>query len=238
MSSVGADQLELLGILRRNGVELVVVGGIAAQVHGWTGATTDLDVAVSITDDNVIRLNQALQAAGGGPPLVGALGTVFETRLGRLEIVRRADGIGEYADWLGNARQEDLGGALTVVVAAPADILRSKQAAGRSKDLAALPQMRRDFVDAGSVDEADAGEPIAASKAVPAPSAVPRGLAELLGPRPDERPGRWEIAAQAVLEYRERWKVAGPGLGGEPPAGSDQSSDRRRLEALIHRLRS
>jgi hypothetical protein len=37
---------------------------------------------------------------------------------------------------------------LTVVVAAREDILRSKEAAGREKDRAALPQMRQDFLDA------------------------------------------------------------------------------------------
>lgn len=34
-------------------------------------------------------------------------------------------------------------------MAAPDDILRSKEAAGREKDRAALPQMRQDFRDAG-----------------------------------------------------------------------------------------
>jgi hypothetical protein len=38
-----------------------------------------------------------------------------------------------------------------VVVAAPDDILRSKEAAGREKDRAALPQMRQDFLEAGAL---------------------------------------------------------------------------------------
>jgi hypothetical protein len=36
-------------------------------------------------------------------------------------------------------------------VAAPDDILRSKEAAGRQKDRAALPQMGQDFRDAGAL---------------------------------------------------------------------------------------
>ena len=40
---------------------------------------------------------------------------------------------------------------MTVVVAAPDDILRSKEAAGREKDRAVLPQMRQDFLDAGAL---------------------------------------------------------------------------------------
>ena len=58
---------------------------------------------------------------------------------------------GRYADWLRNAKPHELADGLTIVVAAPADILRSKEAAGRDKDLEALPQMRRDFEDAGSL---------------------------------------------------------------------------------------
>jgi hypothetical protein len=63
--------------------------------------------------------------------------------------VRRADAIGHYADWLRGARQHRLGDGLTIAVAAPDDILRCKEATGREKDRAALPQMRQDFRDAG-----------------------------------------------------------------------------------------
>jgi hypothetical protein len=52
---------------------------------------------------------------------------------------------------LRNARPHHLDDGLTVVVAVPADILRSKEAAGREKDQAALPQMREDFRDSGAL---------------------------------------------------------------------------------------
>jgi hypothetical protein len=147
MSTLGAAQIELLRVLTRCGVEFVVVGGVAAQIHGWRGATADLDIAVSSDDSNVDRLNRALASVGAGQGTVGAFGTAFRTIHGRLEIVRRADGIGYYADWLTGAREHELAEGLTVVVAAPRDIVRSKEAAGREKDRAALPQMRRDLLD-------------------------------------------------------------------------------------------
>jgi hypothetical protein len=124
---------------------MVVVGGVAAQFHGWRSATTDLDVAVDRNDANVRRINLALQEAGARDPHIGQFGTAFNTRFGRLELVRKADGIGEYKDWLRNAAEKELDDGLVVVVADPEDILASKQAAGRSKDLAALDQMRADF---------------------------------------------------------------------------------------------
>jgi hypothetical protein len=62
--------------------------------------------------------------------------------------VRRAHAIGYYQDWLREAREHEVANGLTVLVAAPEDILRSKEAAGRDKDRAALSQMRQDFLDA------------------------------------------------------------------------------------------
>jgi hypothetical protein len=75
---------------------------------------------------------------------VGGLGTSFETEYGRLEIVRRADGIGRYDDWMRNATEMEFD-HLTIVVAATDDIVRSKESSNREKDRAVLPGMRRDF---------------------------------------------------------------------------------------------
>jgi hypothetical protein len=151
VSPLAADQLELLRALDRHGVEFVVVGGVAAQVHGWQGATADLDIAVSREGSNVERLNLALVSVDAGEGVVGAFGTAFRTSYGRLEIVRQADGIGDYGDWARNAQAQRVEEGLTVVVADPDDILRSKEAAGREKDRAALPQMRQDFRDSGAL---------------------------------------------------------------------------------------
>jgi hypothetical protein len=151
MSPLARDQLALLRALARHGVEFVVVGGVAAQIHGWRGSTADLDIAVSRDEVNVERLNLALRALGAGEPAVGAFGSAFRTRYGRLEIVRRAHAIGDYDGWVRGAEPHALDDELTVLVAASADILRSKEAAGREKDRAALPQMRQDFADSGSL---------------------------------------------------------------------------------------
>lgn len=75
---------------------------------------------------------------------VGGLGTSFQTRHGRLEIVRRADGVGLYDAWRQNAGEIDVGD-LTILVAAASDIVRSKEASNREKDRAVLPGMRRDL---------------------------------------------------------------------------------------------
>jgi hypothetical protein len=132
VSPLAADQLRLLRALHQHGVDFVVVGGVAAQLHGWEGATADLDIAVSRDATNVERLNRALASVGAGKGVVGGLGTAFKTTYGRLEIVRRADGVGEYADWLRNADTHQIQADLTVVVAARDDLCaRRRRRAGR-----------------------------------------------------------------------------------------------------------
>jgi hypothetical protein len=138
------DQAHLLRALVKNGVAFVIVGGVAAQLRGWIGTTADLDIALAADDDNATRLNRALGEVGLMKTDYGGLGTSFETRHGRLEIVRRADGVGLYDDWLLKASEIEFE-HLTIAVAAAEDIVRSKEASGRAKDRAALPSMRRDF---------------------------------------------------------------------------------------------
>jgi hypothetical protein len=138
------DQAQLLQALVRNGVEFVVVGGVAAQLRGWAGATADLDIALATDDGNAERLNRALVEVGLMKTDYGGMGTSFETRYGRLEVVRRADGIGMYDDWMREASEMEFA-HLRIVVAATEDIVKSKEASGREKDRAALPSMREDF---------------------------------------------------------------------------------------------
>ena len=149
MELIGERQFELLRALTKHAVDFVVVGGVGAQIHGWRGATLDLDIALSSDGDNVDRLNAALESVGAGEGSIGAFGTSFMTEYGRLEIVRRADGVGGYENWLERAQPHGVRD-LVIVVADPEDILRSKEAAGRDKDLAALPAMRLDFERAGA----------------------------------------------------------------------------------------
>jgi hypothetical protein len=144
------DQAHLLRVLARHHVAFVVVGGVAAQLHGWQGATADLDIAVSTDEENVARFNRALAAVGAGHGEIGAHGTSFMTRFGRLEVIRKADGVGGYDAWLRRASEQPFGD-LTIVVAAPSDILRSKEAAARDKDRSALPDMRRSFERSGLI---------------------------------------------------------------------------------------
>lgn len=54
------DFRALFETLTHGGVEFVLIGGVAATVHGSARATFDLDVVYSRSPDNVARLVAAL----------------------------------------------------------------------------------------------------------------------------------------------------------------------------------
>ena len=56
-----ADVRGLLAALTAAGVELIVVGGTAAQLHGSTITTIDLDIVHRRTPENVARLLEVLR---------------------------------------------------------------------------------------------------------------------------------------------------------------------------------
>ena len=66
----------------------------------------------------------------------------LRTRFGPLDLVFSPSGTGGYDDLQGDAREIDLG-RTSVAVASLADVIRSKEAAGREKDRAQLPALRR-----------------------------------------------------------------------------------------------
>lgn len=240
MTSLAPAQEQLLRALARHRVEFVVVGGVAAQIHGWQGATADLDIAVSDEDSNVTRLNQALASVNASEPIVGGLGTVFTTRYGRLEVISRADGIGDYAAWLSQASEQIVAEGLAVLAAAPQDILRSKQAAGRDKDRAALPQMRRDLIASGAIAPGAADGPVVAPHDESTSSAPPAFLIALLGDRPEDatKAATWDLAAQLVLDHRTRWRIDDHenALGTHTPEG-DEATDCAQLYRQLERSR-
>ena len=66
----------------------------------------------------------------------------FTTRHGALDVAMRPDGTAGYPDLSQDAAVREAFG-VQVSIASLEAIIRSKQAAGRSKDLAALPMLRR-----------------------------------------------------------------------------------------------
>ena len=151
----------MLRVLAEHRAEFVVIGGLAAVLHGAPHTTVDLDVCPRPGEANLRRLASALTALGARLPtgtgdllpfrcdaafLAGVSVLNTTTRAGDLDVCAVPSGTGGYADLRRSAELVELhdeGTPITVRVAALADVVRSKEAAGREKDRAALHVLRR-----------------------------------------------------------------------------------------------
>jgi hypothetical protein len=151
------DPLPILKALRRHDVRFVLIGAAAAIVQGSPIPTEDVDITPARDRENLERLASALRELGAklrtpkdavefpvdGPFLnVGEIWTLT-TPYGNLDISFIPSGTRGYEDLQRDAVELELGPGVTVNVASLADVIRSKQAAGRLKDLAQLPALRQ-----------------------------------------------------------------------------------------------
>jgi predicted nucleotidyltransferase len=145
----------ILGLLTAHGVDFVVIGGIAAVLHGSPRVTQDLDVCFATDDANLDVLSKVLTELGARPrggaddvpftpdrALLRRIETLtLETDAGDFDILARPDGMASYRRLRANADRYDIG-AFAVLVASVEDLIAMKRAAGRTKDLADIDELR------------------------------------------------------------------------------------------------
>lgn len=155
---IGVDVPAILATLDRHGVEYVLIGGYAAQLRGATRPTTDIDVTPATTPENLGRLAEALHDLRAGirvedlpeglpfstsaEALRGMRMLNLRTPHGDLDIVLVPEGTAGYDD-LSNSAERRIVAGIDIQLASLPDIIRSKEAAGREKDFAALPELHR-----------------------------------------------------------------------------------------------
>lgn len=169
MSRQRFDFLTPIERLAAREVRFVVIGGIAARLHGSNIVTSDLDICYARDDANLERLAGVLAELGaklrGAPEDVRFLldsktlrmsdHFTFETLLGSLDILGIPAGIrGGYEELERGAVEIDLDG-VSVKVASIDDLIRMKRAAGRPRDLAMVEELGalRDEIDARAAEE-------------------------------------------------------------------------------------
>ena len=155
------DPAGLLQSLARHRVRYVVVGGIGGVLHGSPLPTDDLDIVPDPKVSNLDALAGALkemharvlsQEAPDGIEvdftgqrlrkwIVDFRFLSLATACGQLDVIHRPAGTGGYHELASNAEAMELGD-VDVRVAALEDIIRSKQAAARDRDLEQLPTLR------------------------------------------------------------------------------------------------
>jgi hypothetical protein len=151
------DPAAMLRVLEAHAVAYVLIGGLAASLHGSPHVTTDVNITPSADTDNLRRLAAALREldarvrAAGRPDgipfdrsaeMLSRVSILnLTTRYGDLNITFVPVGTQGFDDLSRDAITISVHGT-RVVVAALADIVRSKEAAGRDKDRLTLPALR------------------------------------------------------------------------------------------------
>lgn len=142
------DLRELFRVLAEHGVDYLVIGGVAAQVHGRRRTTKDLDVTPAPDPENFKRLAAALVALEARPVEFGpstptptaeqlhvaSVVPPLITRHGELHILNEVPGATEYAGMRMRALTTDLDGVAVHIVGVD-DLIRMKQTTGRPSDI-------------------------------------------------------------------------------------------------------
>jgi hypothetical protein len=149
--------VDLLRVLVEHRLDFILIGGLAATVHGSPYATVDVDIVPRRGRENLAKLSEALRVLDARVYVSAdethrfehdarSLGDAFSwnlaTAYGGLDITFEPTGTTGYPDLAERAVTTDVGG-VEVRVAALEDIVRSKSAAGREKDNVVLPALRR-----------------------------------------------------------------------------------------------
>jgi hypothetical protein len=235
VSDIDVRHRALLQTLIDHDVRFVLVGGVALQLHGYSGATQDVDVTIAVDPTNRMHVTAALEGLGAREYLVGARGTAYTTRHGRLEVMNSTDGIGDYDAWKRDAVDIKMADGLIVAVGAPSDLLASKEAAGRPKDLEVLPLIRAELLAAGTLGIGDVRGEVAELEHEPPPDPATETF---LGDRPTDRRSRalWDRGANLLAEYRRRWKLDDDDAIRRPTGDTPQAQDHAALKRQLNRL--
>jgi hypothetical protein len=144
----------LSGLTRRK-IRFVVIGGVAAAVHGSSRVTNDLDICYDAEDranvDALARLLARWKAYPRGieeglpfimddRTLRGAPIMTLTTEEGDLDIMDRVAGVGDYADVRQHSHKVSALGVSFRVIDLPW-LIKAKRAAGRPRDFDHLPEL-------------------------------------------------------------------------------------------------
>jgi predicted nucleotidyltransferase len=155
----------LIGALATGRVEFVIVGGLAATVHGSARLTQDIDVVYARNETNLARLVDSLaryepylRGAPTGLPfdwsvqtLQRGLNFTITTTAGDIDLRGGITGGGGYADLLSHTIEIDLFGHSCKCLDLTW-LIRTKRAAGRPRDFEMIAELEALLEERGSSD--------------------------------------------------------------------------------------
>jgi len=144
---VAFDPVAVVKQLEQAEVRYVVIGGIAATIHGSPTVTGDLDICYERSDANLERLatvlndlHARLRGAPDDVPFIldrltmkAGDSVTFVTDLGDVDILGTPSGTGGYYDLRSGDELVDVDG-VEMPVTSLEDLMRMKRASGRAKD--------------------------------------------------------------------------------------------------------
>ncbi len=157
---MAADFGGIVGVLVDRSVEVILIGGLAAQAHGAARLTQDTDFLYSRSPENIHRLAVALaphhpylRGAPRGlpfrfdaPTIQRGLNFTLTTDLGDIDFLGEVAGIGGYDAALPHSIRLPVFERELAVLDLPT-LIRSKRAAGRPKDLEAIAELEALLVE-------------------------------------------------------------------------------------------
>ena len=145
---------KLILCLANNQVEFVIIGGVAATIHGSAYVTYDLDICYRRDGENLTRLVKALApyhpALRGVPDAVPffwdaitlrrGLNFTLKTDLGDIDLLGEVAGLGDFEQVSASSISVALFGVACAVLSLEA-LIEAKRAADRPKDHLILPEL-------------------------------------------------------------------------------------------------
>ena len=138
---MNVDYTDMLKCLNKVGVDYIMVGGWAVNMHGYIRATIDLDIWIMTDPANAKKVYAALKDFGAPlseitPEDFATDGTIFQIGVApcRIDIINKIDGL-TYAEASPRAVLKNIDG-IPVRILSLEDLITNKRASGRTKDLA------------------------------------------------------------------------------------------------------
>lgn len=149
-----SDFEKLLTALHREHVEFVIIGGLAAVLHGSAYVTADMDICYSRKRENLENLARALESFH---PSLRAIADQIPFRLdaaalrygmnfalttdaGDVDILGEVTGMGSYEQVATQAEEIEIFSVRCKVLSLEG-LIKAKRAVGRAKDLRLLPEL-------------------------------------------------------------------------------------------------
>ena len=150
------DPRSLIETLSTYNIKFIIVGGVAANLHGAAQVTFDLDICYERSEENLRLLTSALNTfhprlRGKSLPenlpfqldfktLQNGLNFTLQTDAGPLDLLGEVVAVGEYAASLKETEEYEIYGFRCKVLSLDA-LIRNKKSVGRKKDLSGLVEL-------------------------------------------------------------------------------------------------